>query len=451
MSWAGRTAVEIAAAVREGRATPREVVAAHLERIERTDGRINAFRTVRAAHALEEAEALAARPDLDRLPLAGVPVAVKDNVPVRGEPLRNGSPATADTPSDADHPAVQRLREAGAVVVGLTHVPELCVFGTTDGPYGITRNPWDPRRSSGGSSGGSAAAVAAGTVPLALGADGMGSLRIPAASCGVIGFKPGPGVVPSELGRSSWGGLAENGPLATTAADTALMFSVLAGRPAEEAPQTAVPAPPSRIAVSVRSPLPGVPVTRVYAGAARLAAETLDGAGHRVESDDPPYPVWLGIAALTRWTAGAAEDAEDLDPAKLSPRTRRHVTVGRLVARTPLARADHRARLRERLAPFFARYDALVLPALARPAPEAASWHERGWLRNLVSNTRFSPLTPVWNLAGHPALAMPFGSLPGGAPCAVQLVAAPGGEDLLLGLAAEIEAAQPWQRTATEA
>ena len=447
MSWAGRTAVEIAAAVREGRVTPREVVAEHLERIDRLDGRVHAYRTVRAARALEEADALASRPGLGQLPLAGVPVAVKDNVPVRGEALRNGSAATPDAAADDDHPAVRRLREAGAIVVGLTHVPELCVFGTTDGPYGVTRNPWDPAHTSGGSSGGSAAAVAAGTVPLALGADGMGSLRIPAACCGLIGFKPGAGVVPAELGRSSWYGLAENGPLATTAADTALMFSVLAGRPDHNPP---APAAPARLAVSTRSPLVGVPVTKPYAAAARGAAELLTGAGHRVESDDPPYPVWLGAVALAHWTAGTAEDAEDLDPVLLAPRTRRHAAVGRFAARTPLLRDGTRERLRERLAPFFGRYDALVLPALARRAPVAEPWHARSWLRNVASNTLFSPFTPVWNLAGWPALAMPFGTLPGGAPCSVQLVAPPGGEDLLLGLAAEIEAGRPWQRTAPQ-
>ncbi|MCM2576792.1 amidase [Streptomyces meridianus] len=450
MSWAGRTAVDIAAAVREGRVTPREVVAEHLERIERLDGGIHAYRTVLTARALEEADALASRPGLDRLPLAGVPVAVKDNVPVRGEALRNGSAATPDTPADEDHPAVRRLREAGAVVVGLTHVPELCVFGTTDGPYGVTRNPWDPGHTSGGSSGGSAAAVASGTVPLALGADGMGSLRIPAACCGLIGFKPGWGVVPAELGGSNWFGLAENGPLATTAADAALMFSVLAGRTPVDPAAAPAPAAPARIAVSTRSPLVGVPVTKPYAAAARGAAGLLAGAGHRVESDDPPYPVWLGAAALAHWTAGTAEDAEGLDPQLLTPRTRRHAAVGRFAARTPLLGNGTRERLRERLAPFFARYDALVLPALARRAPAAEPWHTRSWLRNLASNTFFSPFTPVWNLAGWPALALPFGTLPGGAPCSVQLVAPPGGEDLLLGLATAIESGRPWERTAPQ-
>ncbi|CAM5373276.1 Glutamyl-tRNA(Gln) amidotransferase subunit A, chloroplastic/mitochondrial [Streptomyces violaceorubidus] len=199
--WAGRTAVEIAAAVREKRATPREVVAEHLARIERLDGRVGAFRAVRAQAALAEAEEVAARGDLGELPLAGVPVAVKDNLAVRGESTRVGSAATPHTPADADHVTVARLRAAGAVVVGLTNVPELCVFGTTEGVLGTARNPWDPARSAGGSSGGSAAAVAAGMVPLALGNDGMGSLRIPAANCGLVALKPGRGCGAGRLRR----------------------------------------------------------------------------------------------------------------------------------------------------------------------------------------------------------------------------------------------------------
>lgn len=159
-SWAYRTAAEIAAAVREKRVTPREVVAEHLARIELLDARVGAFRTLRATAALAEADEVAARADLAELPLAGVPVAVKDNLAVRGESTRNGTAASPDTPADEDHVTVARLRAAGAVVVGLTNCPELCVFGTTEGVHGTARNPWDTTRTAGGSSGGSAAAVA---------------------------------------------------------------------------------------------------------------------------------------------------------------------------------------------------------------------------------------------------------------------------------------------------
>ncbi|MEV6652972.1 amidase family protein [Streptomyces sp. NPDC051219] len=447
-TWTGRTAAEIAAAVREKRVTPREVVAQHLARIGELDGGIGAFRAVRGQAALAEAGELAARTDLDRLPLAGVPVAVKDNLAVHGEATRNGSAASSTAPADEDHVTVARLRAAGAIVVGLTNVPELCVFGTTDGVHGTARNPWDLSRTAGGSSGGSAAAVAAGMVPVALGNDGMGSLRIPAANCGLIGLKPGLGIVPAGIGNGDWFSMAENGPLTTTVEDARLMLAVLADGEPQPAPQPTAEPPVRRIAVSTRSPLPGVTISRPYAEAVREAARLLAAAGQTVRRADPPYPLGLGPAVLARWTAGTAQDAEGLDPHLLTRRTRRHAAVGRLAARTPLMRTDHRARLRQRLTPFFERYDVLLTPALARRGPAAAPWHERGWLPNLLVNTRYSPLTPPWNLAGWPALTLPFGTLASGAPCSVQLVALPGGEGRLLEVAGLLETLRPWPRTA---
>jgi amidase len=442
-SWVGRTAVEIAAAVREKRVTPREVVAAHLERIERLDGRIGAFRRVRAEAALAEADEVGARADLAELPLAGVPVAVKDNVAVRGESLRIGSAATSPAPVGRDHVTVARLRAAGAVVVGLTNVPELCVFGTTEGVHGTARNPWDLGRTAGGSSGGSAAAVAAGLTPVALGNDGMGSLRIPAANCGLVTIKPGHGVVPAGIGEGDWFGMSENGPLATTVADARLMLSVLADAwpVRRERPGTL------RVAVSLRSPIAGVPVAGPYTEAAREAAGVLMKAGHQVRRADPPYPVSLGAVALAHWTAGTHVDAAGLDRRLLARRTRVHAAVGRLF--TGVARGGgSREALRRRLEPFFAEYDVLLTPALARRAPRAEPWHERGWLRNAAVNTAYAPMTPPWNLTGWPAMAVPMGALPSGAPCAVQLVGPPGTEARLLEVAERLESLRPWRRTA---
>ncbi|MEU2426851.1 amidase family protein [Streptomyces sp. NPDC007851] len=442
-NWVGRTAAEIAAAVREKEVTPRQVVAEHLERIARLDGRIGAFRKVRAEAALAEADQVGARADLGELPLAGVPLAVKDNLAVRGEAHRDGSAATPDTPADADHVTVARLRAAGAVVVGLTNVPELCVFGTTEGAHGITRNPWDTSRSAGGSSGGSAAAVAAGLVPIAVGNDGMGSLRIPAANCGLVTVKPGFGVVPAGIGDGDWFGMSENGPLATTVEDARLMLSVLAEREFTAAGEH----PPLRIAVSRRSPLVGVTVSRPYTNAVAEAAGVLAGAGHQVRRAEPPYPASIGVTALRHWTAGTAVDAADLDPALLARRTRVHAAVGRRFL--PGVRvSDARDRLRARLTPFFAEYDVLLTPALARRSPAAAPWHERGWFRNVLAGSYYSPLTPAWNLTGWPAMSVPFGTLPSGAPGAVQLVGRPGSEAVLLDVARQLETRRPWRRTA---
>ncbi|MFG3082074.1 amidase [Streptomyces parvulus] len=441
--WAGRTAAEIAAAVREKRATPREVVAGHLAVIERLDGRVGAFRTVRAEAALAEAEEVGARGDLGELPLAGVPVAVKDNLAVRGESTRVGSAATPDTPAGADHVTVARLRAAGAVVVGLTNVPELCVFGTSEGVHGTVRNPWDPARSAGGSSGGSAAAVAAGMVPLALGNDGMGSLRIPAANCGLVTVKPGRGVIPAGIGEGDWFGMSENGPLATTVEDARLMFAVLADTdPPRRAESDAL-----RVAASLRSPLAGVTVARPYADAVREAAGVLMRAGHLVRRADPSYPASLSVTTMAHWTAGTSVDARNLDRRLLARRTRVHAALGRPFVRR-VTTGTARAALRERLAPFFDEYDVLLTPALARRSPKAGPWHERGWLRNIAANSAYSPFTPPWNLTGWPAMAVPVGSLPSGAPCAVQLVGRPGSEAALLELAERIEALRPWRRTA---
>src|SRR3954466_1351932 len=251
----GLPATEIADRVRAGELSAVEVVRAHLRHLAEADPRLGAFRAVRTEAALAEAAAVDASPRRAELPLAGVPIAVKDNVAVTGEVSTDGSLAHDPAPATTDHAVVARLREAGAVVVGITRVPELCIYSATDGPGTVTRNPWDTARSSGGSSGGSAAAVAAGVVPLAHGNDGMGSLRLPAAACGLVTLKPGRGVVPGPVGADDWCGMAENGVLATTVADLALAHAVLAG---EEPGPVPDPGRPLRIAVSTRSPLPGV-------------------------------------------------------------------------------------------------------------------------------------------------------------------------------------------------
>ncbi|MCU1656971.1 MAG: Amidase, partial [Pseudonocardiales bacterium] len=247
-----QTAAQIAAAVRDGRLSARAATEQALERIEKADPVIGAFQSVRVFAALHEADAVDAREDRSALPLAGVPLPIKDNVPVAGEPMRLGTSGSDPTPQPRDHEIVSRLRAAGAVVVGITRVPELCVFGATDSDLGIARNPWDLGRTPGGSSGGAAAAVASGMVPVAQGNDGMGSIRIPAACCGLIGIKPGLGVVPAELGDGSWFDMAENGPLATTVEDCALVLSVLAARP-----ELATISRPDgvRIAISTKPPI----------------------------------------------------------------------------------------------------------------------------------------------------------------------------------------------------
>ncbi|REE98522.1 amidase [Thermomonospora umbrina] len=445
--WVGRTATEIAAAVRAGEVTAREVVERHLDRISALDGELGAFVRVRTKRALAEAERLDGRADRADLPLAGVPVAIKDNVPVAGEPMRVGSAATPDTPQPADHPVVARLRAAGAIVVGLTNLPELAIYPFTDNAFGVARNPWDTRRTPGGSSGGAGAAVAAGLVPIAHGNDGAGSIRIPSANCGLFGFKPGPGVVPAEIGADSWGGLSENGPMTTTVADAALALSVMADDPA-----LASPAPPSgvlRVALSVKPPAPGITIQRELRAAVLHAGTALVGVGHDVRRDDPHYPLWAGTGVVGRWLAYPAADAEPyLSHPDLESRTRKHARAGRAVRRMRPPLDTDRERLRTAVGPLFERRDVLVMPTLARQAPPARSGGERSWLRSVASSLTYAPLTGIWNLAGFPAASVPMGLSSAGLPIGVQLVAAPGNEALLLGLAAQLEAARPWTRYA---
>ena len=435
----GRSATDIAAAVRAGEVTAEEVVAGHLDRIARLNAELGAFVRVRAAAAAAEARAVDARADRAELPLAGVPVAVKDCVSVAGEPMSYGSAAFPRVPRNHDHPVVARLRTAGAIVVGLTNLPELAIYPFTDSVYGVARNPWNPRRTPGGSSGGAAAAAASAMVPLAHGTDGLGSVRIPAAACGLFGIKPGTGIVPGDLGETGWFGLSESGSLATTVADAALMLGVMAGTS-----YSAAEPGPLRIAASVRPPGPGIMIHRSSSAPVRACAELLGKSGHEVTDADPPYPGWLVPVLLSYWAAGPAEEAAG--HAGLEPRTRRHVRAGELAARVRPPRASDRARLRVALASFFDRYDVLVMPTLARPCPPARRYGERSWLRSVATALMFAPMTGVWNLAGFPAASVP---VPGpGLPGAVQLVAAPGREQALLALGAQIERLNPWRRHA---
>ncbi|HEX4755614.1 MAG TPA: amidase family protein [Candidatus Dormibacteraeota bacterium] len=440
------SAVELVSAVRSGELSAQTATERALLRIEELDGSIGAFQKVRALAAIRDAQDVDARPDKMSLPLAGLPIAVKDNVPVEGEPMRCGSTASDPTPQPADHEVVRRLRAAGAVVVGLTRVPELCVFGATDSRFGVTRNPWNHSRTPGGSSGGSAAAVAAGMVAVAHGNDGMGSIRIPAACCGLVGLKPGRGLVPSALGNGSWFDMAENGALATSVDDCALLLSVMAGR--RELATVAAPAG-VRVAVSPHAPAPFTPVDRHWSAAARRTGMLLRDAGHQVTTARPPYGQRTALSEMVRWVAGTELDARLLaSPSALEPRTRRHAQLGRVALRLGLPREQGRARWRSAAERFFADHDVLVTPALAQPPIEAAAWGQRGWLANILANIRYAPFAAPWNLAGWPAMVVPAGLHPDGMPLAVQLVGRPGSEAMLLGVAHQLEALRPWPRTA---
>lgn len=449
MELVGRSATSLAAAVHAGEVRPSQVVRAHLDQLAHVEPRLGAYVVVRREAALAEAAALDDHSELDSLPLAGVPVAIKDVVDVAGEPTRHGSRATDDRPAREDAEVVARLRAAGAVVIGKTRCPELSLWGTTDGPDGCTVSPWDPSRTAGGSSGGSGAAVAAGTAPIALATDGLGSIRIPAAANGCVGLKPGRGLLTEEVGGAAhWFGLSHLGPIATTAADAALMLAVLA-----DVPDLATPARfdrPLRVAVSWRSPAAGIPVSRTWVEAALEAGRLLRHAGHEVAHVDPPVPTNAEVlATMARWTQGAAQDVVDLDLSlgDLQPRTRAHVAAGeRLAWRAPVS-DEQAAGWRERARGFLSEYDLIVTPAFARTQPAAVDWHTRSWAANVAANLAAYPFAAPWNLADLPAAVVPVWA-DAGRPLAAQLVAGEGREDLLLGVAAVLESLAPWTRHA---
>jgi amidase len=444
----GLPATEIARLVRSGEVSAVDIVRAHLDHIDAVDARVGAFRVVRREPALAEAHAIDTALTRFALPLAGVPIAVKDNVAVAGEVMTVGSSARATAaPETRDHPVVARLRKAGAVIVGITRVPELCLYASTDGPGTVTRNPWDTARSSGGSSGGSAAAVASGSVPLAHGNDSMGSLRIPAAANGLVTLKPGRGVVPADLGADGWSDMGANGALATTVADLALAHAVLAGEQPGDVP---VPDRPLRIAVSLRSPVRGAGPDAATRAAVEAVVTDLIAAGHTVVRRDPPITTGVAAGGIARWMAGAEDDAAHLgiDRADLLPRTRTHARVGRMMRRAGMLRPRTAERFRERMVAFFDDVDVLLTPVTNGPPLPARPWHERSFMANLAANTRWVPWNAAWNLAGLPAAAVPAGTRPDGLPVGVQIIGPPGAEGRLLWLAGELERRQPWRRYA---
>ena len=447
-SWVGATAKQISRGVRRGDVSATQVVADTLEQIAISEPSLDAFRVVRAGEALAEAEKVDDQEDLANLPLAGVPVAVKENTAVAGLPTWCGSAAARTAVAEDDHEIVRRLRGAGAIVVGVTKMPELGLWATTDDPDGATRNPWDLDRTPGGSSGGSAAAVAAGLVPMAHGNDGLGSIRIPAACCGLVGLKPGRGVVPAQLGVDDWFGLVEHGVLTTTVADAALGFSVLAGR----TPAKLVQPDRLRVGVSLRPPVAGIRLDQPNREAVGTAAKLLIGAGHDTVTADPTYTTKLGLIATATWFAAAYREAQasGLDLSALQPRTRQHIRLGKMVWNRGYVRQEQRDAWRHTSIKFFADHniDVLLTPALAA-TPPAAEGHATGrWNRNMRTNLRYAPYGAPWNLAGLPAIVIPVGTRPDGLPVAVQLVGPPDSELLLLSIAGQFEMANPWQRHA---
>jgi amidase len=283
-------------------------------------------------------------------------------------------------------------------------------------------------------------------VPVAHGNDGMGSIRIPAACCGLVGIKPGLGRVPAELGATDWYGMSENGALTTTVGDAALMLSVLAD---DASLATVNEFEGLRIAVSTKSPVQGVSVDREWLTATFMSAAALMRHGHAVERREIKYPTTAALGALARWFAGAATDADTHDADLLERRVATHAAIGRRVRTTPLMTESWRESWRAAAGEFLTEYDVLLTPALARSPIEAQAWSTTSWATTMAANVSYAPFAAPWNFAGFPAMTVPAGVHSSSAtPLAVQLVAAPGRESLLLGVAAQLERLRPWSLVA---
>jgi amidase len=459
-----RPATELAGMVRAGEVSARELVQLSLDRIEELNPVLNAFVQVDAERALASADEIAAG---DRRPFAGVPIAIKNNRAVRGLRLTYGCSLMADYVADYDHNVTRRLRDAGFVIVGTTTLPEYGILPTTEARlFGPTRNPWDLQRTPGGSSGGAAAAVAAGIVPVAHGNDGGGSIRIPAACCGLVGLKPARGRISlaPELGDGS---LVIDGVLTRTVADTAAILDALAGYEVGDATWAPPPAEPFahsagadpgklRIVASTLPPVPDAVVDPACVRAVAEAADILRSLGHEVEEVDPPWQqeglreifgavfsnqIGLSIA-YSGTVAGRDPSEEDMEPMSWAIFS----MVQKMNAVEGLGAAVQLQGFARRLVSFLEPYDALLTPALAeRPlplgsldtaAPDPMSTFTRSGL--------FTPFTPVFNATGQPGISLPLFEGDDGLPLAVQIVGRPVGEASLLALAAQVEASRPW-------
>jgi amidase len=430
--------------VRSGEVTPRELVETALERISALDPQLNAFRVVFAEQALAEADGAAGqRGGAADQPLRGVPIAVKDDTPVAGECKVLGTNAHGG-PEPEDAEIVARLRAAGAIVIGITRTPELAAWPFTETAHGgITRNPWDLQRTSGGSSGGPATAVSAGLVGACTASDGAGSIRIPAACCGLFGMKTSRGVVPLGPSEELFGGLTVYGFLTRGVADAALLYEVVSGTPfcaaASQDP------PKLRIALSTRIP-PGssARLNGEWRTAAESTAELLRSLGHEVVEKEPSIgPVGLNVVA--RYLAGIDAEAKAIaHPERLERRTRRLAKMG-----AAAGRAAARARRQEgadatRVNAIFDDVDVVLGPTLARAPLPVGKYEGRGAAYTLNGALRFVPFNGIWNHLGNPACAVPAGFDAAGLPLSVQLVGRIGADETLFSLAHQLEVARPW-------
>ncbi|HEX4805755.1 MAG TPA: amidase [Conexibacter sp.] len=464
-----RPVSELAALVRSGEISARELVATSLERIEALDGQVNAFTHVDAEGALAAAAAIAPG---DERPFAGVPIAIKDNQPVEGMPLTFCADLFGDFRPPFDAAFVGRLRAAGFVVVGKTALPEYGILPSTESRRnGPTRNPWDLSRTPGGSSGGAAAAVAAGMVPLAHGNDGGGSIRIPAACCGLVGLKPARGRVSlaPALGDSF---LVADGVLTRTVGESAALLDLIAGPVLGDA--TWAPPPPEpfadaaargragglaplRVGMTLAPPLADTEIDPIAERAVRDAAALLQELGHEVEEvASPPWqvpglfelfsasfgPAVASTIVFAAAVAGREPASEDME------RLSWHLweRASRLSSAHFLAAQAQLQGLARMFVTAMAEYDVLLTPSLAlRPRPIGELYGDNDDPAETFRRSgEFTPFTAIANVTGQPAISLPLVHGEDDLPVGVHFFGRPADEATLLALGAQLEAARPW-------
>ncbi|SEG62239.1 amidase [Thermomonospora echinospora] len=439
-----------------GELSAKELVEHSLERIAAQEG-LGAFRVVRAEAArAEAAEADRRLAEGERLPLLGVPVAIKDDTDLAGETTPFAVPGD-HLPKERDAEQVRRLRAAGAVIVGKTSTCEIGLWPFSESPgFGCARNPWNPEYTPGGSSGGSAAAVAAGMVAAAVGSDGAGSIRIPAAWTGLVGIKPQRGRVSGYPHRDAFHGLTVWGPLARSVADAALLLDVLSGSHPEDVYQLDAPIgsfaeaarrEPGRlrIAVSFRTAF-GVTgrVDPEIRQAVERIARRLTELGHKVFPADPDYGL-VGLGLVPRGTAGVADWLDSIPGAAPEARTEVEARIGRVVGRRllPLARRMDPA-LQRRAGRIFQVADVVLTPTTAQPPPRVNAYEGANWNRTQSAAAAACPYAWPWNVLGWPAVGVPAGTTSAGLPIGAQLLGHDSDEALLISLAAQLEAVERW-------
>ncbi len=447
-------ATALAAMLRGGAVSAREVVSSFLQRIDEVDGLVNAIPTLVAERALDEAD----RADRRRAagnalgPLHGLPIAVKDLVDTAGIRTTYGSPIYRDHVPMEDAPLVRRLRRAGVVVVGKTNTPEFGAGSQTFNPvFGATRNPYDLSRTAGGSSGGAAAAVAAGMLPFADGSDMGGSLRNPASFCNVIGLRPTPGRVPELPTDDVWDPLSVSGPIARTVADLALLLSAIAG-PDPRAPLSMADLPslerqsaPARVRVAWSRDLGGLPIAPEVTAVLEAGRRALEGLGWQIEEAEPDLTgaddVFDVLRALS--FVRSLHDEYVRRRSLLKDTVVQNIEAGLRLTPLQIAAAQARqAAIFGRVVDLFSRFDVLAAPATqVAPFPVEVEWVDEIDGQHLSTYTEWMRSCSRITVTAHPAVSVPCGFTDAGLPVGLQLVGRYRDEAGLLAVAGAVVAA----------